>query len=195
MNHLAHFLLAPHTSAGVIGTLLADFHRGSVTGTLPADVADAVRLHRRIDSATDAHPAVRDVRCEFDASQRRFAGLALDLYFDHCLARDWALHSDTGLDAFVDDVHADLQRGLEADYVPERMRTFAQAMRDGGWLRSYATFDGVERALGRLNNAFRRRFAREVELRPLATELRRLAPQCDAAFSAVFADLRALARR
>ena len=28
MNHIAHFLLAPPTVDGAIGTLLADFHRG-----------------------------------------------------------------------------------------------------------------------------------------------------------------------
>ena len=49
MNHLAHFLLAPQTVEGIVGTLLGDFHRGPAMTGLPPAVAAAVRLHRAID--------------------------------------------------------------------------------------------------------------------------------------------------
>src|SRR5205814_3083314 len=93
VNHIAHFLLAPQSVEGAIGTLLADFHRGSISPDLPQAVADSLRLHRAIDSETDRYPDVHALKASFSAGHRRFAGLALDLYFDHCLVRDWPRHS------------------------------------------------------------------------------------------------------
>ena len=195
MNHLAHFLLAPHTVDAAIGTLLADFHRGAIEAELPAEVAQAIALHRAIDGETDRLPELRALKASFAPGHRRFAGPALDLYFDHCLARDWETRANTPFDAFVESTYARLSEGLTASFVPERMRGFTTAMRDNDWLRSYRDFTGVEAALGRLNYAFRRRFQREVDLRPLAGELLRLRESCDTAFATLFPRLSRLAVR
>jgi len=186
LNHLAHFLLAPAEPQAVVGTLLADFHRGAIDASLPDAVARAVRLHRAIDSATDGHAEVLALKAAFAPGRRRFAGLALDLYFDHCLTRDWPRYADVALDAFVAATYAALDAQLDAPFVPRQMRGFATAMREHDWLRSYGTLDGVAAGLGRLEHTFRRRFAREVALRPLRDELERLQPECDAAFTAIF---------
>lgn len=186
MNHLAHFLLAPAEPQALLGTLLADFQRGPIDAALPLDVARAVRLHRAIDSATDSQAEVLALKAAFPSGRRRFAGLALDLYFDHCLSRDWPRYADEPLDAFVETTYAALDAQLDAPFVPQRMRGFTAAMRDQDWLRSYATLDGVGAALGRLESAFRRRFAREVALQPLLDEIVRVQSECDAAFAAIF---------
>jgi acyl carrier protein phosphodiesterase len=186
LNHLAHFLLAPAEPQALLGTLLADFQRGPVDASLPRDVARAVRLHRAIDSATDSHAEVLALKAAFMPGRRRFAGLALDLYFDHCLSRDWPRYAAEPLDAFVEATYAAIDAQLGAPFVPQRMRGFAAAMRDQDWLRSYATLDGVAAALGRLEHTFRRRFAREVDLGPLLDEIVRLQPACDATFAAIF---------
>ena len=193
MNHLAHFLLAPQTKEATLGTLLADFHRGDIGRELPDGVAQGIRLHRAIDSETDRDPGLRALKAAFAPRHRRFAGLALDLYFDHCLARDWRQHADIPLEDFIDTIHARLSDGLDEAYVPDRMRGFASAMRDRHWLGSYHAFAGVEAALVRLNYAFRRRFRREVDLRPLAGELSRLRASCDATFAELFPRLRRFA--
>jgi acyl carrier protein phosphodiesterase len=193
MNHIAHFLLAPHTEEGTVGTLLADFYRGPISAALPDAIVAAIALHRAIDSHTDRHPATRDAKSLFAPGLRRYAGVALDLYFDHCLARDWDQYGTIPFTAFVDATYERLTGGLDAGYVPDRMRRMAQAMRTEDWLGAYQDFDGVERALGRLNHAIRHRFGREVDLLPLAVELRRLRPQLDAAFSVLFPDVARLA--
>jgi acyl carrier protein phosphodiesterase len=193
MNHIAHFLLAPHTGDGAIGTLLADFHRGPISLQLPKEVAAAIALHRAIDSHTDRHPATREAKTLFAAGSRRYAGVALDLYFDHCLVRGWANHAAMPFPEFVAATYERLIGGLEGEYIPDRMRRMAHAMQAEDWLGAYRDFDGVERALGRLNHAIRHRFGREVDLLPLADELRRLGPRLDAAFSVLFPDVARLA--
>ena len=193
MNHLAHFLLAPQTKEATLGTLLADFHRGEIGRELPDGVAAAIRLHRAIDGETDRDPGLHALKAAFAPGHRRFAGLALDLYFDHCLARDWRQHADVPLEDFIATIYARLRDGLDEAYVPDRMRGFALAMRERDWLGSYSVFPGVEAALDRLNYAFRRRFRREVDLRPLAGELSRLQASCDATFAELFPHLRRFA--
>jgi acyl carrier protein phosphodiesterase len=189
MNHIAHFLLAPHTAEGAVGTLLADFYRGPISSALPEEIVAAIALHRAIDSHTDQHEATRDAKSLFATGLRRYAGVALDLYFDHCLAREWEHYASVPFAAFVGATYERLTGGLAAVYVPDRMRRMARAMRTDDWLGAYQDFNGVEQALGRLNHAIRHRFGREVDLLPLAYELRRLRPQLDIAFSVLFPDV------
>jgi len=193
LNHLAHFLLAPRDHESIAGTLLADFHRGPIGPPLPAKVRAAIALHRAIDGATDRIEPVRALKAAFLPGARRYAGLALDLYFDYCLARRWERHAAMPLDAFVADTYRALERTTDEDYVPQRMRLFARAMRDDDWLMSYRSLAGVDAALVRLQHAFRRRFAREVDLAPAASELQRLSSECDAAFDTLFPALRRIA--
>ena len=186
LNHIAHFLLAPHTELGATGTLLADFHRGPIGTDLPVGVGSAVALHRAIDSHTDRHAATYAAKSLFAPEFRRYAGVALDLYFDHCLARNWDRYAGPPFGGFIAATYRRVNDGLAAPYVPDRMRRMASAMCTGDWLGAYAEFDGVESALGRLNDAIRQRFAREVDLLPLAGELQRLRPELDAAFAVLF---------
>jgi acyl carrier protein phosphodiesterase len=102
------------------------------------------------------------------APWRRFAGVALDVFFDHFLARDWARHGDAGpLDGFVDAVHDDLDRYHAL--LPPELRVLRRRLRASGWLRMYGTVEGVERVLAAM--ALRRR--RAAPLASAGGELRR----------------------
>ena len=61
MNHIAHFLLAPQTVPGTVGTLLADFHRGAVSDTLPAPM-DILGGSGIIDQKIDKRTAERGIQ-------------------------------------------------------------------------------------------------------------------------------------
>jgi len=189
MNHIAHFLLAPHTVEGATGTLLADFQRGPIPAELPAEVRAAIRLHRSIDSHTDRHAVTGAARALFAPGLRRYAGIALDLYFDHCLVRQWPAHAQQSFPSFVAATYQRLGAGLDAAYVPPHMRRMAAAMRSDDWLGAYAAPEGVLAALHRLNYAIDRRFGREVDLVPLYGELQRFGPELDDAFDRLFPDL------
>ena len=67
LNHLAHFMLAPAGDAARMGTLLGDFVRGADLTAWPAEVEQAIRLHRRIDAFTDTHPTVLAAKRELPA--------------------------------------------------------------------------------------------------------------------------------
>lgn len=102
MNHLAHALLAD--AGGVefaLGSAAGDFVHGRPDPAWPAARQAGLRFHRRVDGFTDAHPEVVAARRCFEPPLRRYAGILLDVWFDHLLVRDWDLHCDEPLAAFA----------------------------------------------------------------------------------------------
>ena len=74
----------------MLGALLGDFAFGRQgLERFGREAHREILLHRRIDRHTDTHPEVLALRACFADGTRRFAGIALDVYVDHLLARDW----------------------------------------------------------------------------------------------------------
>ena len=155
MNYFAHLALARPTPASKVGNLLGDFMRGVREDELPTPVRQGLRNHRLVDRLTDHHPPVRDSRRLFAAPRRRFAGVALDVLFDHFLVRHWARFHDRPLDAALDDDYRLLRAG--EPLMPTDMRAVVDRMVSQDWIRRYAELDTVGRALDRI--AARVRFA------------------------------------
>jgi len=122
MNILAHALLAAPDADRMFGSLIGDFVRGAIDPTLPPGVRAGIALHRSIDTYTDAHADVAAARALFVPPFRRYAGILLDVWFDHLLARQWARYGEGALEEFSDNVRALL--ALNPARVPERMRAF-----------------------------------------------------------------------
>ncbi|MEQ8515898.1 MAG: DUF479 domain-containing protein, partial [Chromatocurvus sp.] len=102
MNHLAHALLSTPAPAQRLGNLFGDAVRGPLSGhELPAEVLDGVRQHRRIDAITDQHPQSAQMRALFPPSLRRYAGIILDVAFDHYLVRKWPAFCDVSRHSFT----------------------------------------------------------------------------------------------
>ena len=122
MNLLAHALLAAPDADLMLGGLIGDFVRGRVDPMLPSGVRAGIALHRAIDGYTDLHADVTAARALFVPPLRRYAGVLLDIWFDHLLARGWSAYSREPLDVFSRRVRGLLDE--REDLVPERMRGF-----------------------------------------------------------------------
>lgn len=154
MNHLAHFALAAADDDARAGTLLGDFVRGPVLDAWPPAVQQAIRLHRRVDAFTDTHPLVARARGLWAPPWRRYAGIVLDVVFDHLLMRDWAIWHAEPLDDFLDATHGGLAR--IAGWLDEPARGVAARMATHGALAACATRAGMERSLARIGARFSR---------------------------------------
>lgn len=117
MNYLAHLHLGGPQPAQLLGSLYGDFVKGRLQGQWPDEIERAIQLHRRIDAFTDSHPLVHAAKRRFPLERRRFAGVLLDVFFDHCLARDWNDYADEPLPQFVERVYGTLRT---ASPLPER---------------------------------------------------------------------------
>jgi len=148
VNYLAHLYLARHSDDAMLGALLGDFVGGARLQAWPASIALEIQLHRHIDTYTDSHPAVQALKARFPQGLRRFSGIALDVYFDHLLARYWPSTESATLDAFS----ARAYRVLRAHHgqLPARLQRLAPLMEAGDWLGSYRQRDNVDRAVERI---------------------------------------------
>lgn len=147
MNWLAHLRLSPPQPLLRLGNLAGDFVAGVDLATLPAELQRGIAQHRAIDRFVDAHPVVVAAKARLVPPFRRFAGVLLDVWFDHFLARDWAQHGDgRPLPQFLADVHQDLR--THHALLPAPLQQVAPRFCADGWLEGYASVDGIARVLG-----------------------------------------------
>ena len=101
MNYLAHAFLAAPQSEAICGAFIGDFAKGVDLAALPSGMREGVIGHRRIDAFTDSHPVVCVARARFEPPLRRFAGIIVDVVFDHFLAATFAAYSRQPLSDFT----------------------------------------------------------------------------------------------
>lgn len=148
MNFLAHAWLAGDAPADRLGGLIGDFVKGTLPAGLPAELAEGVRLHRRLDSFADTHPAFLRSRERISPARRRVAGVMVDMFYDHFLAARWGDFDTRPL--------LDFTRGayrLMADHesiLPPRLRALLPRMQADDWLASYRSVDALAYALDRM---------------------------------------------
>lgn len=183
MNHLAHALLGGTDEDVVFGSLIADFLRGAIDPALPHGVRVGIALHRAVDRYTDAHPDVAAARALFPPPFRRYAGILLDIWFDHLLARDWSRHVGSTLHEFSRSMQALLAaRGAE---LPPRMHGFVGYLRARDLPEAYAEREVIGDVLAGLSQRLR-------HANPLAGALPVLeghATELDRRFAVFFPDL------
>ncbi|WP_417877237.1 ACP phosphodiesterase [Vibrio sp.] len=150
MNFLAHLHIADHCSSHLLGNLLGDFVKGDPSKQYQADISNGIKLHRFVDRITDHHPIVEECKPHFKGAARRFAPIALDMFWDHCLAKHWHTFHQCSLDQFVSDAYQRVDRDV-GDDLPERFLLLHSKMWSGGWLQSYQDLENIEFALHRMS--------------------------------------------
>ncbi|MFC5527447.1 ACP phosphodiesterase [Rhodanobacter ginsengisoli] len=146
MNHLAHALLAGDDDELQLGGMLGDFVHGQPDpAVFPSRVITGIRLHRAIDVYTDAHPEVLAAKARLPSPYRRYAGILLDMWFDHCLARDFPRWSGGSLERRSSELR-DLLRQHDA-LLPPALRRFRDYMEAHDLPAGYADRAMLGRAL------------------------------------------------
>lgn len=149
MNFLAHALLAGEEPAWRLGGLLGDFVKGPLAAcALPADIVAGVALHRAIDDYAERHASYRRSRARVSPARRRYAGILVDLFYDHLLAASWLEHHAVPLADYAQAQYA-LLAEHSALWPPASHAAFAR-MRSEDWLYAYRERDAVARAVDRI---------------------------------------------
>ena len=190
MNHLAHALLA---DAGdpefALGSALGDFVHGRPDPAWPVGRQAGLRFHRAIDGFTDRHPEVVAARRTFGPPMRRYAGIILDVWFDHLLVRGWDRHG-------IGESPAQFSRrwlallDAHAGDLPPSLRAFRAWMQAHGLPVAY----GDEATLDEVFHALAGRLSRPSPIPDALTALRGHAEALQQHFDAFFPDLATQAR-
>lgn len=184
MNHLAHALLADPAPARRLGNLFGDAIRGPLSRQdLPAGVIEGAREHRQIDGMTDQHPASTRLRGLFAGDLRRYAGIILDVAFDHYLIRHWPAFCAIDRQSFTLDVYNAMHQNPAL--LPARVRPLASRMIARDFLNRCETLQGVEDSLSLLSN----RLSRGFDAAAACRTLERHDSDCERGFLQVFTDV------
>jgi acyl carrier protein phosphodiesterase len=154
MNFLAHLYFADDTADSRMGSLLGDFVKGKPDPAFSQETLHGILLHRAIDEFTDRHPIVRSSKALISPPRRRFAGIIVDICYDHCLCHHWSQYSDTSLAAFTQHTYASLES--YTGFLPDPANRVIQRFIDEDWLQSYQSIEGISSVLNRVSKRLRR---------------------------------------
>ncbi len=147
MNWLAHIFLSEDDIAYQHGNLLADMLKGrSWEGASPQFDA-GLSMHRAIDSFTDSHPLVRKSISRLGNSGY-LKGVAIDVTYDHLLAKHWQCFSNLSLEQFIKAFHE--RSSVEMASYPQRARHFISRLIQSGHLMDYQSITVVDKAFRRI---------------------------------------------
>lgn len=183
MNHLAHALLSGADDQIRLGGMLGDFSRGTIDPTLPDGVRQGIALHRAIDSFTDQHAELVALRAHFEPPFRRYAGILIDIWFDHLLAREFARWSAMPLPSFSDALLALLDKNDAL--LPESLHRFSRYMQVRRLPAAYAEREMIGEVLAGVSA----RLSRDNPLAAGMVEISRLEPVLKQAFDRFFPEL------
>ncbi len=153
MNFLAHFHLAWPDEGLIAGGLEGDYYKGLLPGELQPSIERGVRLHRAIDAHTDSHPLIVALRNQFPRDIRRYAGILIDISFDHYLTQYWSQFSQLPLADFNAAVYRVLS-SHKATFTPGA-RNMALRMLEYDILSRYHDWSAVTATAARVGERFR----------------------------------------
>lgn len=156
MNYLAHLYLAKDSDELLVGNFIGDFVKGKLGNRYAENVRRGIVLHRKIDSFTDSHPVFKQSKRLISRKRRKYAGVMIDIFFDHLLSVNWKDYSDEPLEIFIRRVCTILEKN-ESD-LPVGARNLLSAIKDRDWLGRYrniydlrGVFEGLSSRVKRQN--------------------------------------------
>jgi acyl carrier protein phosphodiesterase len=154
MNYLAHLYLAEDSPQSLLGNLLGDFVKGQNTDAYCDEIKKGIQIHKKVDIYTDSHPVVRESKRLISPVNRRYAGIIVDVFYDHFLAKNWVTYSSVPLQEFTFKVYDILQSNQAI--LPESLKRVLPNIITRNLLMSYAEIPGINFALQRLSVRLKR---------------------------------------
>lgn len=187
MNFLAHIYLSGNTDLIKIGNFMADGIRGKDYVVFPPDIQKGILLHRAIDTFTDAHPLFRQGTKRLHEKYHHYAGVILDVFYDHFLSKNWSAYSTEKLEDYAASFYQLLDDNY--DLLTDRTKHMLPIMKAHNWLVSYATVEGIGRILFNMD----RRSGNTSKMSSATEELEQYYQEFEAEFTQFFTEIQQMA--
>ncbi|MBI4945711.1 MAG: DUF479 domain-containing protein [Bacteroidetes bacterium] len=145
MNFLAHLYLSDNDDQLMIGNFIADSVKGSMFKNYPEGIAKGIKLHRAIDFYSDNHPVFLQSVIRLRPAYRKYAGVVVDIFYDHFLAKNWKDYSEKPLKQYADEVHSLMMKNIFI--MPDNSLMFLKYAMRTNRMVSYATIEGIGETL------------------------------------------------
>ncbi len=123
MNFLAHIYLSGNNEELKFGNFIGDWIKGNKYMNYEGDIRQGILLHREIDGFTDSHPIVDRSVERLRPAYGKHAAVAVDILYDHFLAKNWTDYSEVPLKKFVKEFHRFVL--MHFHLLPQGARRFA----------------------------------------------------------------------
>ncbi len=145
MNYLAHIYLSGDTEEIILGNFIGDYVKGNKYQQYPECIAYGIMLHRSIDSFTDQHRDVKSCIDLLKPDYGRYAGIVVDIFFDHFLAANWNQYSAYSLRDFAKRAHAVFLSNFRL--LPFKVKQFLPFFIQHKRFESYAQINNIRQVL------------------------------------------------
>lgn len=145
MNYVGHIYLSGENEKIAIGNFIGDYVKGNKHERYPGDIQKGILIHRDIDSTMDSHPSFTATRELFRESYGRYAGVIVDIAYDHILTKNWNDWHPMPLKKFTRNFYGIALRHFR--FLPAAVKEFLPFMIQSNRLYSYSNLQGIEKAL------------------------------------------------
>lgn len=145
MNFLAHVYLSGNNDEIKVGNFVADWIKGSDFKNYAPGIQKGILMHRSIDSFTDNHPTIKKSKSRLSQDYGKYAGIIIDIFYDHFLAIEWASFSNEPLPLYAQRLYLLLERHINV--FPQEIREFIPRFSRRRWIETYATVEGIQNVL------------------------------------------------
>ena len=129
---------------------MADGVRGKQYENFPIDIQKGILLHRAIDTFTDAHPIFRQSTKKLHSRYHHYAGVIVDMYYDHFLAKNWPAYSEETLENYSARFYQSLLDNPAI--LTTKTQYLLPYMIKYNWLVNYQSIPGLERILSQIDH-------------------------------------------
>jgi acyl carrier protein phosphodiesterase len=149
LNFLAHTYLSGCNEEIIVGNFMGDYVKGRKYLQFPDEVMKGILIHRDIDSFTDMHPITRRNKQRVAEKYNKYAGIVIDIFYDHFLAALWDRYSDLPLNEYVNRTYDLIKRNYKV--LPEAIKRWFPTFLENNWMMTYQSVDGIELVLERMS--------------------------------------------
>lgn len=152
MNYLGHLYLSGSQLDLMLANIFGDFVKGRDYTYLPSIIQEGVTLHREIDDFIDHHPLILKLLNDFLYKELpKVAPIAIDLYMDHLLAKNWSQYHKLELKDFEQiffkfalNKSNQIFKSKTGDFsYPKEFIELLTIMHKKSWLSQYQKLDGL----------------------------------------------------
>ncbi len=144
MNFLGHLYFSENNSELMYANLYGDHIKGRNFEQLPELLQKGIKLHRSIDNYIDHHPKVIDLMRQLYPELPKVTGIAIDLFFDHLLAKNWANYHSKSFEIFLDEFYR--YNPVYWNHYSKEFQEFIDKMKTYKWMNYYTQFEGLEKS-------------------------------------------------
>ena len=159
MNYLGHLFFSNNDSELMLSNLFGDFVKGKDLSQFRPKTQEGITLHRAIDNYIDTHPAVVELLHVLYPKLPKVSGIAVDLFFDHLLAKNWGKFHPEDLNTFLTSFYNNLK--TENEEFTAEFKHMIHHLVKVNWISYYPQLNGLQKALNGVSS--RISFANELK--------------------------------